>query len=214
MTATWPDGDAPRLVLLAAGASSRLGSPKALAPLPGGTPAERLIQAWPLQNAPATIITGAHHHEIYGALGSLPQAVDILHNQDWKQGRTGSLQTAIGALANLDLVVAPVDCPRIPRQVFEALLQRWLQAGSPSMGWCAPFFEDPSTGKEMYGHPILIGRDLLQEALRMGPDEPLRTLRASAKPTLGARVSHVEILEDLDTREDLERLIQEDRRSP
>lgn len=214
MTASWPKVGPPRLVVLAAGASSRLGQPKALAALPGGAPLDRILGAWPNKDLPAWVVTGCHHAEISEAvLRGHPQE-QILHNPNWALGRTGSLQVAIGHLPGQDLLIAPVDCPRPPRRVFEALLSHWNAADSPAFGWCAPFLLDADTGKNCYGHPILIGRGLAARALNMGPDMPLRALRSDAQPLLGVQVQDREILEDLDTPEDLEKLMRGDWQSP
>ncbi|MCP5023449.1 MAG: NTP transferase domain-containing protein [bacterium] len=213
MTASWPEVGPPRLVVLAAGASSRLGQPKALVALPGGTPLDRILAAWPYQHSPAWVVTGAHHSEIsQSALRDHPQH-RIIHNPRWALGRTGSLQVAIGQLPGQDILMAPVDCPRPPRRVFEALVERWSAAGSPAMGWCAPFLFEAATGKNCYGHPILIGRGLLARALQMSPDKPLRWLRKDAQPLLGTQVQDQEILEDLDAPEDLKELVGRDRQS-
>ncbi len=214
MTATWPNTAPPRLVILAAGASSRLGQPKALAQLPRGTPLDRILKAWPDSSQPALVVTGAHHCEISQALHDAHSKAQVLHNTDWDRGRTGSLQAAISAIPARDLVIVPVDCPRIPRAVFEALICHWASAGAPALGWCAPFYSEAESGKNCYGHPILIGRGLLAMASAMPADAPLRELRKSAKPLLGVKVTHPEILEDLDTPRDLGELIREDLQSP
>ncbi len=214
MTASWPEVGPPRLVVLAAGASSRLGQPKALVSLPGGTPLDRILGAWPHKGLPAVVVTGSHHAEISKAMLRDHPQQQIIHNPRWAQGRTGSLQEAIGQLPGQDILMAPVDCPRPPRRVFEALLDRWSAAGAPAMGWCAPFLFDADTGKKCYGHPILIGRGLLAKALQMGPDNPLRTLRRGAQPLLSTQVQDPQILEDLDTPEDLRLLLGQDRQSP
>jgi CTP:molybdopterin cytidylyltransferase MocA len=214
MTDSWPDSGPPQLVILAAGASSRLGTPKALVALPAGSPLERLIHAWPLGMPAPLVVTGAHHGEIAAALQSPSRPVEILHNTHWARGRTGGLQAAIRQHPNRDFVVAPVDCPRIPEPVFRALIEAWNTALSPQWGWCAPFIKSAEGRKKRFGHPILIGRGLLQKALEAGPDEPLKKLRDHAQPCFGVEVSHPGILEDLDTLEDLERLRRADRQSP
>ncbi|MDF1839375.1 MAG: NTP transferase domain-containing protein [Planctomycetota bacterium] len=214
MTATWPETGPPRLVILAAGASSRLGYPKALAALPRGTPLERLIREWPLKGIRPTVVTGAHHREISEALHSIDSPARAVRNTGWERGRTGSLKAAVELHPDQDLMVAPVDCPRVPGAVFAALLREWSLAGSPAQGWCAPFVRRTQTRKDLYGHPILIGRGLLRGVLDMDPDDPLRSLRMGAEPLWGVQVSHAEILEDLDTPADLEQLRKEDLRSP
>lgn len=190
--------------------------PKALAALPRGTPLVRLLRAWPCPDDRPAVVTGAHHAEIARALSDDESQgrIIIVQNPHWARGRTGGLQAAVNRFPGQDLVVAPVDCPRIPRPVFEALLRAWQAAESPALGWCAPFLEPAQGQKKRYGHPILIGRALLQQVGLMDPDTPLRRLRSGSQPCFGVPVPHPEILEDLDTPKDLERLCEQDRQSP
>jgi len=81
--------------------------------------------------------------------------------------------------------------------------------GSPSRGWLAPQTLD-SKGMPRFGHPILIGREALAGLSDMGPDEPLRHLRGRCTPLWGLSVPHREILEDLDTPQDFQTLLQRD----
>ncbi len=206
MTATSPK---PQVVVLAAGASARLGQPKALAPLPLGTPLQRLCAAGaPWSSGPVCVVSGAHHAPMQDAL---PSSACLLHHPGWARGRTGSVQAAIQANPAKDLLIAPVDCPRIPSAVFAALVQAWWDAGSPSAGWLAPHYARNPQSAVRYGHPILIGHALAKAALGLAPSDPLRVLRSHAKPLLGVPVPHPEILEDLDTPEDLAQLVQRDR---
>ena len=53
------------------------------------------------------------------------------------------------------------------------------------------------------GHPIVVGRSLLEGLPEMGPDTPLRQLRGGAEPLWTVAVDSRTILDDLDTPEDL-----------
>ena len=65
----------PALVVLAAGASRRLGECKALVDLNGSSPLERLLRAGgPASHGPVLVVTGAHHGEIAEALAQLRKA--------------------------------------------------------------------------------------------------------------------------------------------
>jgi molybdenum cofactor cytidylyltransferase len=186
----------PGLVLLAAGQSARLGETKALVDLGGTTPLERLLRAGSiLDELPALVVSGAAHREIARAL---PRDVEIAHNQDWRKGRTGGVHLAALRRPGADLCLAPVDVPLVPGSVFEALQERWASAGSPGRGWLAPRYG------EIHGHPVIVGRELLVELEQFGPDRPLRELRGIAEPLLSVEVESREILDDLDTPEDLE----------
>lgn len=224
--------NAPALVLLAAGASRRLGSPKALVALgadPRDTPLRRLLRAGADAEGPRPlVVVGAHRLEISAAApASADDAVELLENPNWAEGRSGSVALAAASRAGRDLLLAPVDVPRVPARVFAALRQAWADAHAPARGWLAPWVPgdpaQPALGPEAapspapapvrrFGHPVLIGRDLAAELARCltAPDapaswrdRPLRLLRQRAKPLLAVRVDAPEILEDLDRPEDL-----------
>ena len=233
MTAT-SAAKAQRLVLLAAGASSRLGQPKALAPLPQGTPLERLLRAmhWAQVSSEAPLlITGRHDAEIRAALCGLPavEQPNCHFNPDWATGRTTSILTAARHATDRDLLIAPVDHPRISSRLLHALCAEWQQRGAPARGWLAPgsALADPpnklrkssstDAGTLRAGHPIVVGRDLIAVLLSAAASwstRPLRDLRALADPlwmwpvldTLDALAIH----ENLDTPADLAALTRRD----
>jgi CTP:molybdopterin cytidylyltransferase MocA len=184
---------APARVILAAGASARLGTCKALADLGGGaTPLAELARA-----GAELVVGGAHAERIRAAL---PCGLRFEHNREWQDGRLSSVQCAVRALPGRDLCLAPVDVPLVPAEVFEALARAWERAGSPERGWLAPRWR----GK--YGHPIVIGRALAAALLDAPAGRPLKSFRVDAHPLLGLEVQAPEILDDLDTPEDLARL--------
>jgi CTP:molybdopterin cytidylyltransferase MocA len=199
----------PALVILAAGASRRLGEPKALVDLAGRTPLARLLAAGAvLDDLPALVVTGADHERIAAAL---PEGVEAAHNPHWELGRTGGIALASRLRPGRDLCLAPVDVPLVPRAVFAALLAAWERAGSPARGWLAPRCRPAGAPRAAHGHPVVAGRELLRALRELPPDRPLRCLRDSADPLLAVDVEAAEVLDDLDRPEDLARLR---RRSP
>lgn len=192
---------APALVLLAAGASRRLGFPKALAPLSGGTPLERLLAAGRALGGhasdPPLLVTGADHGAISPAA---PPGVEVVWNPHWEAGRSGGVRLARDRRPGRDLCLAPVDVPLVPDQVFALLARTWDEAGAPPRGWLAP------RHGASHGHPVVVGRGLLADLDLLGADEPLRRLRGRAEPLLEVEVVHPEVLDDLDTPADLARL--------
>ncbi len=199
----------PALVILAAGASRRLGQCKALVPLAFGTPLSLLARAGAcLEPNRPLVVTGAHDGLIRERA---PQGVDVCYNPDWRRGKLTSVVLAARERPRQDLILAPVDVPLVPREVFEALLRAWNEAGSPARGWLAPRYAPPEgvprrARSGAFGHPVLAGRELLGEFGELAPEASLRDLRALADPLLAVGVDRPEILDDLDTPEDLERL--------
>lgn len=184
----------PRVVLLAAGASERLGEPKALVDLGGESAIQRLLEScgdpYPL------LVVGAHAALIKEAVGDRAEVID---HPDWASGRTGSVACAVSHLGDSAILLSPLDCPLVPRTVFDALQSAWQGAGAPASGWLAPLH----TKSGRHGHPVLFGGALASLVLQMDPASPLRELRALADPLLEVSVDSAEILDDLDTPEDL-----------
>lgn len=192
----------PALVIVAAGASSRLGTCKALVDIHGETIlAHHLRAGASLNQCPPLIVTGKHHEEIQAAA---PKGCEILFNPDWEQGRTGGIQLAHAKRPGKALMIAPVDVPLVPASVFEELERAWKQAKSPARGWLAPRYVGPKSNLRLpFGHPIVIGPALLEKLSRFEANEPLRALREHANPLLCIETERDEILLDLDTPEDL-----------
>jgi molybdenum cofactor cytidylyltransferase len=193
----------PALVLLAAGASRRLGTCKALVDLEGRTPLARLLAAGAcLDAAPPLVVAGPDADAIAAAL---PAGCELARNEVWSAGRSGSARLAAELRPGLDLALAPVDVPLVPAEVFAALREAWLAAGSPPHGWLAPRARD-AAGVWRHGHPVLLGRALARGLADLPPERPLRSLREAAAPLWSIPVAGLEILDDLDDPEDLERL--------
>ncbi len=207
---------APALVILAAGASTRLGQHKALAELRGEPAIVHLLRAGRALGDPAPlVITGADEGAIGRTLAALDEAdpPELVHNPDWSNGRGSGLMLAATLRAGRDLCVAPVDCPLVGPQVFEALAQAWAAAGRPATGWLGPRLGPPlgpplgpclgEAPDAPHGHPILLGRNLLSNWDGHGS---LRNLRQGALPLLSVAVEDPAILDNLDRPEDLVRL--------
>ena len=192
----------PALVILAAGASRRLGECKALVDLGGRSALELLVAAGAaLDEVPPLVVTGADDRAIRAAIRVwAPGGVELLHNPEWQAGRTGGVRRARDARPGRDLVIAPVDCPLIPAAVFEALVDAWVAAGSPPRGWLG------TRHGAAHGHPVLVGRGLLADLDGLEEAAPLRRLRAAADPLWSVEAPGPEVLDDLDDGEDLAKL--------
>lgn len=195
----------PALVILAAGASQRLGRCKALVELGGISVLTRLLRAGScLDDGPALVVAGADLDPIAGAL---PAGCELVHNEVWPNGRSTSIVRAARRRPGRALCLAPVDVPLVPEGVFRELCRSWEAAGEPSSGWLAPRLEltgHPRNGR--HGHPVVVGAGLLAALEAQPPDTPLSRLRSRASPLLEILTPAVEILDDLDTPADLSRL--------
>ena len=195
----------PLVVILAAGAGRRLGQPKGAAELLGGSSIEHLQRAARFGAGPGAegcVVTGAHAEHV---AAQIQVGFRQVHCPGWDAGRTGSLAAAVAAHPGRDLCVAPVDVPCVPPQVFRALFAAWAASGSPARGWLAPRTKD-GRGRERFGHPLILGRNLAAELPGADPDEPLRSWRERAAPLWSVEVSSPAVLDDLDEPRDLRRL--------
>ncbi len=195
----------PALVVLAAGASTRLGENKALARLherAGGTALELLLAAGAaLGDAQPLVVTGHEHAAIARAA---PAGVEVRHNERWHEGRSGSVACAALYRPERDLCLAPVDVPLVPGEVFAALAEEWSRCSAPENGWLGPcVLQD---GVQRFGHPVILGRGLARLLKGFPAEHPLSALRAQAAPLLSLLVASAAILDDLDSPADLARL--------
>jgi molybdenum cofactor cytidylyltransferase len=93
-------------IILAAGASTRLGQPKQLAVLSGETLLARAARvAHEADCSPILVVLGAEANRIRTAC-PLPNAT-IIHNEQWHEGMASSIRAGITALQNLTLQDAP-----------------------------------------------------------------------------------------------------------
>ena len=156
---------APLGLVLCAGLSKRLGSPKALVEV-GGVP----LVEWAcrhLLEAECAMVVVVTNEDLRPTLGALPSGVQVVTNPEPENGRTGSLQVGLNHLRSRfpslkRVVMAPVDRPGWRAGVVRTL----MTAGGSS----CPVFE----GRR--GHPVVLDNEALQSVLDAHPNTPLRDL--------------------------------------
>ncbi|WP_375401340.1 NTP transferase domain-containing protein [uncultured Amnibacterium sp.] len=139
-------------LVLAAGAGTRFGGPKALARTSDGDPwVRRAVAA--LQQAgcaPVLVVLGAAAQE---ASGLVPRTARVVLAEAWAQGLSASLKAGLRALADSDedtdaVLITLVDLPDLPVAACLRLLDGGADAGSLRQ---AVYDGTP-------GHPALLGR--------------------------------------------------------
>lgn len=191
-------------LLLAAGASSRMGEPKPLVAWAGRT----LIE-WELEQLRAScvdeivVVIGARAEAVRRTLGALPER--LVFNQRWPQGRATSLAKGTAALlapgrARPDVVVIQnVDQPALTH-VIDRLVATLRERGVEAV---QPTYLD-AAGREHGGHPVVISGALLEELA--GATEVTEGLRAILQRHTPQRIPMPEepsVALDLDTPEAL-----------
>lgn len=145
-------------IVLAAGASSRMGQPKALLPAPGGVPLAlhqaRLLRA--AGCAPVAIVLGCDADRIRPKLPGFQIAL----NKEWESGRVSSVQTGLRAVAADGYIILPVDTVGVRPDTLKRLVEA---AKSTAARAIRPTFD----GKE--GKVMWISSSLAADILRLDP---------------------------------------------
>ncbi len=146
-------------VILAAGASSRMGSPKALLEYRGETFLSRLIRVLGGVGSPVVAVLGYHSDAIRrGTHG----AATFATNPDPDRGQLSSLQTGLAAIPEgvEGFLFTPVDSPAVREETVRALKERF-ENRKPDTMFVIPRFQ----GKR--GHPVFATAPLIHEFLAL-----------------------------------------------
>lgn len=185
------------VIILAAGGSRRLGTPKQL--LQDGSGETLIVRA--VQTAlaaacrPIVVVLGASADVVGVALDGLPVTVAV--NPDWESGMAGSLQTGLDALGEVDAALVMLcDQPGITPALLNSLADTYKTTGHALIA-C-------DYGGTV-GVPALFDRSLFPElqALR-GEQGARRILQSYDGPQ--SLISFPEGLSDVDTAADVARL--------
>ncbi len=189
-------------VILAAGASTRMGRPKALLDFDGKTSLDLAIESVRGLGTPIVVL-GAAREEIQARvrLGS----VQVALNEDYERSETSSLKVGLACLAPsaAAFLVRPVDFPLISEEVVDSLVGAFLSNKDPNKS-----IFSPSYGMQC-GHPVLFRRDLADEFLALPDDAPARTA-IHRRPQRISRVDceQAYVLMDMDTPEDYRKCLE------
>jgi len=138
-------------LLLAAGAGSRMGRPKALLVHDDGTPwvarAVAVLRDGGCDDV--TVVLGAAADE---ARALVPVGASVVVADDWAEGMSASLRTGLLALEDTDADAALVSLVDLP-DVGDAVVRRVLAAGADP----AALIRTTYDGRP--GHPVVLGRE-------------------------------------------------------
>jgi len=187
-------------IVLAAGASRRMGRSKALLDFDGCACLELVLDAVRPAGRPIVVL-GPNHEEIRNRVDL--DAVDVVLNLDPDSGQTASLQAALSRLPAdaAAFFFLPVDLPLVRAAEIEGLLQSRIANPGAAL-------HIPSHGMKR-GHPILCARSLAAEFLALPPGASARDV----VNRLPGRIAYIElgepyVLMDMDTPEDYRRCLE------
>lgn len=190
-------------IVLAAGRSRRMGSPKALLGYGGRTFVEAVLGALRRGGCDPLLVvvgSGGPHEEI--ARLAREAGAEVVVNPDPASEQLESLRVALLALPGdcEGAAVAPVDVPKVDHRLVASLLDAFRVRGAPLV---LPLREDGS-----HGHPVLFARTLFPELLAGDPADGARSVvHAHLPDAVEVPVSDPAMLEDVDTPEDYRRLV-------
>jgi molybdenum cofactor cytidylyltransferase len=116
-------------IVLAAGASTRLGRPKQLLELHGETLLARVLRlAAEAGAAPVIAVLGANHEEVRASIAA-PDAICIL-NENWRQGIASSIRAGLDALDShapdsSAAMLLTCDQPRLTTSHLHSIIDRF-----------------------------------------------------------------------------------------
>jgi CTP:molybdopterin cytidylyltransferase MocA len=186
-------------IILAAGASSRMGSPKALLEYRGETFIQRLVRVLSSVCAPVIVVLGYHAAEIRRNIARGPT---IAVNPAPERGQLSSLQTALAALPSdaEGFLFTPVDSPAVEIETVVRLTDEFRRR-APATLLVIPRFQ----GK--HGHPVFAARAIADEILALPPAAQAReVIHGHIPETVYVDVNDPGILTDIDDREAYRRL--------
>jgi len=120
------------VIILAAGASTRMGSPKQLLPYRGRPLVVHAVeQALASRAAEVLVVVGANAEAVSQALQS-HRNVQLLCNADWQQGMGTSIRAGMQAATHLDAVIIALgDQPLVGPARLNSLIATLEQTGKP-----------------------------------------------------------------------------------
>jgi molybdenum cofactor cytidylyltransferase len=193
------------LVVLAAGASRRLGQPKQLVELGGESLLRRQCRvALEAQLGSVAVILGCHATECAANILDLPVARHI--NQRWAEGLSSSIRHAAQAAVAADaagLLLLHVDQYRLTAADLLALHAAWT--GSHGLSACVAMHSDD------FGPPVIFPPRCFAELLQLDGDAGARRVLAALPANSLQRVEIPNAIDDLDRPADLEAFLDSDR---
>lgn len=200
-----PAGNPPPLrcglILLAAGASTRMGRPKQLLEFEGKPMIVRAVDAalaggvWPV-----IVVLGANAEQIRPRLARHP--VLVVENETWSEGMASSIRTGVQALAQFSramegVVLALCDQPHFSSAAVEALRRTQRDTGATIV---AARYDGHA------GPPALFLQPHFAALAALTGEQGARTLIIES-PTAVAHVDLPELARDLDTPGDYTSLV-------
>jgi len=193
-----------RGIVLAAGASSRMGRAKAALPLgqTGETVLSRVVSSMLRGGVPAlVVVAGAHLDAVRAAMPREPTRARMIEHTHWQNGQLSSLLKGLEAIDDPLLeaaLVTLVDVPLVRPSTVAAVIAEWRRTRAPIVR--------PARG-DQHGHPVIFDRAVFEDLLLADMAVGAKAVFAKHKD----RIVNVEVDDpgafmDMDTPEDFEKI--------
>lgn len=195
-------------IILAAGGSTRMGTPKALLPDPDGRPfVARIVRAFVSANiSDVVIVTGNQHAGIVDAIAADRPPINpaFVNNPQPSLGQVSSLWIGLDGATTRDLegvLVTPVDIPMVRPSTIRQVIEAWERTHAPVVR--------PAVG-ERHGHPVLFDRAVF-DALRHAPltEGARAVVHANGDRLVNVPVDDEGCVVDVDTPADYDALVKQ-----
>lgn len=188
------------IVILAAGTSSRLGSPKQLLEYNGKTLLQHAIDTALATGCPKVmVVLGARADMLKLELANEP--IEVLVNKNWQEGMTSSIRYAlqnitIAGFQPESIIFMVCDQPFVTSSLLMSLVEKGVKTGLPII---ASGYDDKA------GTPAMFHKSMFPQLMDLKGDKGARALLA-AQPEKVAIVPFPKGVTDIDTVADYELL--------
>jgi molybdenum cofactor cytidylyltransferase len=188
------------LIILAAGASNRLGQPKQNLLFENKTLLQRAIDTGLASNCkPVIVVLGANAGLVH--LPAHHENLKIMINPNWGEGMASSIRVGLSHIEENSTVSSVIimlcDQPFVSPELIESLQQRRIESGKPLV---ACFYQDTA------GVPALFDRSLFGDLLSLSGSEGAKKIIKNYADNLSV-IPFEKGEKDIDTLDDYERLL-------
>jgi len=193
-------------VILSAGASTRMGSPKALILYRDSTFLQHLIEVTRHPMIGVTRIVLGAGAETIRTVAKLDPSIVVL-NPQWEQGQLSSICAGVRSMEGMDtdgMVLCPVDHPLVSAHLVGDLVDRFYESKKPIV---------LPTYRGRRGHPAIFSASLYGELLAAPADKGARTVVwAHAADVLEVPTEEEGVVLNINDPDTLKRAIEQDKK--
>lgn len=189
------------MVVLAAGKSSRFGSPKQLLSYNGKTLLQHAVNEAVNADAGCVItVVGANADILLREIDK--SKITVIENKGWQEGMASSLRTGLNKLSEMlpqahAVIFMVCDQPFVSASVLNEIINKHLETGKPVVA---------SNYGKTFGTPALFHKSLFKELMHLKGDTGAKDIIQKNKTDMATIQFPMGII-DIDRKEDYEKLV-------